>query len=408
MLKSLRWYNGTTGNSPRPGLKPEYVYYVVEALFNSSTSFIAPVYVVFLIRSGLDYKGVAMVDGLYMISSALLDYPTGGLADRYGRGRVTAIGCALFGAGLLSYSLSRRLHEFLFSEFLAAIGMALYSGAFVAWLVDSLKEEKRSEDLSVVLGTSGTLTWLVGVIGAFVGGLLAEYSLRIPFVAGSLFCFTSAFIALYLTRGRGESPAIESRKPYLSLLKDGIIVLFRNKPLLWLTVGAFFVSAGLPSFTLTWAPYMEMLGAEKWLLGLASSAFMATVGLANYVGGRIARGIGYGKTILTSLALIAATFSLLQLVGDPYLFILASLPFEAGFGLMTPAIRAWINTYIPSEERATVISLRRTLVLPFSAAGMAAMGVLSDLGSPRLAFLFGLSMVLAAVPVYVKVLRKSN
>lgn len=64
------------------------------------------------------------------------------------------------------------------------------------------------------------------------------------------------------------------------------------------------------------------------------------------------------------------------------------------------------NVYIPSEERATVISLRRTLILPFSAAGMAAMGILSDLGSPRLAYLFGLLTILATIPAYVKVPEK--
>ncbi len=354
----------------------------------------------------MDFKGVAIVNVVYMISSALLDYPTGGLADRYGRGRITAIACAFFGFGLLSYSMSRTLHEFLFSEFLAAIGTALYSGAFTAWLVDALKEENRSEDLSVILGTSGSLSWLIGVIGAFIGGLIAGYSLRIPFVIGAFSSFASALIAFYWTRGKGESPAVESKRTYFSLLKGGASTLFKNKPLLWLTIGSFLTAASVPSFTLTWAPYMEILGAKEWLLGLASSVFMATAGLANYLGGRIAKQLGYKKTTITSLTLFASTFALLQLVDNPYLFILAGLPFEIGFGFLRPTVGAWINIYIPSEERATVISLRRTLILPFSAAGMAAMGILSDLESPRLAYFFGLSAILVAIPVYVKVPEK--
>ena len=137
---------------------------------------------------------------------------------------------------------------------------------------------------------------------------------------------------------------------------------------------------------------MESLGAEEWLLGLASSAFMATVGLSNYVGGRLARRLGYKRTTLISLGLSVVTFAAIYLVDNPLAFILASLPLEFGIGLRGPAVGAWINTCIPSEERATVISLRRTLVLPFSALGMAVMGVLSDLGTPRLAYLFGLAM----------------
>jgi len=85
---------------------------------------------------------------------------------------------------------------------------------------------------------------------------------------------------------------------------------------------------------------------------------------------------------------------------------LVGLPYKTGFGFLKPALGAWINVYIPGEERATVISLKRTLLLPFSAAEIAAMGILSDLQSPRLAYLFGLSAILIAILVYVKVPEK--
>ncbi len=45
-------------------------------------------------------------------------------------------------------------------------------------------------------------------------------------------------------------------------------------------------------------------------------------------------------------------------------------------------------------------------MLPFSAAGIATMGMLSDIGSPRLAYLFGLSAILATMPIYAKVPEK--
>ena len=76
--------------------------------------------------------------------------------------------------------------------------------------------------------------------------------------------------------------------------------------------------------------------------------------------------------------------------------------------ILTPTIGAWINTYILSEERAIIISLRGTLVLPFSAIGMAVMGVLSDIGSPKLAYFFGLSTILATIPIYAKISEKGN
>ncbi|HDD63957.1 MAG TPA: hypothetical protein ENF53_02175, partial [Thermoprotei archaeon] len=73
------------------------MYYLVSLLYGASTSFIAPIYVVFLLNRGLDYKGVALIDSFFSVSIALLDYPTGGIADKYGRGRTTALACLFLG-----------------------------------------------------------------------------------------------------------------------------------------------------------------------------------------------------------------------------------------------------------------------------------------------------------------------
>lgn len=402
-LASIKVDEGGNGSkNSRARLRPEHVYYAVETLFDSSTSFIAPVYVIFLLRSGLDYKGVALVDGFYMVSGALLDYPTGGLADRCGRGRITSLASIFFGLGLLSYSLSSTLWQFLFSEFLAAVGAALYSGAFMAWLVDSLREEGREDTLSSVLGNASLLTWLAGVAGAFVGGLLAEYDIRLPFMAGSALCFTASFLAAALTRGRGEV-ASRAKRSYIGFLSSGARNFFRNRPLLLLTAGSVFITLGVPSFTLTWAPYAESLGADKKLLGLMASIFMAAYGLSGYVGGKLPRIAGYRRGTSAILLAISASFLALRLAEGPLAFLIAAIPLEIGFGMTRPVLAAWVNRYVPSDERATILSLRRTLLLPFTAMGMAAMGILSDMESPRLAYLFGSAAFFLAIFVFLSV-----
>ena len=379
----------------------------MECLFYSSTSFITPVYVVFLLHKGLNYKGVALVDGFFMVSTALLDYPTGGLADKYGRGPTTALACFFFGLGLFSYSLSTNLFHFLISEFLAAIGSALYSGSFLAWLVDSLKSEGRGEGLAAVLGWSRVLSLTVSMVGGVVGGVMAEHKLELPFLVGACWAFAAGILTLVLTKGRGELKGRKERK-YLDFLKEGLKVLFAQKALMMITFGSFFVALGIPNFTLTWAPYMESLGAGRWLLGAASSFLIGGMGLGSYLGGRLPKRLGYKATILLSTASMALSFSSLTLVNDPLAFLFLSLPFEIGFGAMTPALNAWLNEYIPSEERATVISLRRTLTLPFSALGIGLMGALSDLASPRLAYVAGLGALTMAFLVYMKVPKGAN
>jgi len=65
---------------------------------------------------------------------------------------------------------------------------------------------------------------------------------------------------------------------------------------------------------------MEVLGAEELLLGLASPIFMATTGLANYLGRRIVKLLVYKKNTIVFLVFFSSTFALLQLV-DKSLFI---------------------------------------------------------------------------------------
>ena len=319
----------------RRPLKPEHVYYAVEVLFAASTSFIAPVYVLFLIRRGLDYKGVALVDGFYMVSSALLDYPTGGLADKYGRGRIAALSCLFFGLGLLSYSFSRNLWMFLCSEFLAAVGAALYSGAFMAWLVDSLKAEGRGEELASILGSARILSLSVSVAGGFIGGFIAEHSLELPFAVGAISSFAAALFALLWTRGRGGVEEFRGGG-YWEYLSRGARILIKSKPLILMTVGSILGSLGMPSFNLTWAPHMESMGANERLLGLASAVFMASMGVGSYMGGRLAERLGYRRAVILSLALMAASFLSLTSMFDPYTFIAAALPFKVGAGMINP------------------------------------------------------------------------
>ncbi|MCD6510907.1 MAG: hypothetical protein J7L11_11045 [Thermoprotei archaeon] len=59
----------------------------------------------------------------------------------------------------------------------------------MAWLIDSLKEKNRAQEIPVISGNAEILSRLVGMSGAFIGGLIAEYSLELPFAMGAFLCF---------------------------------------------------------------------------------------------------------------------------------------------------------------------------------------------------------------------------
>ncbi|MCD6369122.1 MAG: hypothetical protein J7L38_04910 [Thermoproteales archaeon] len=126
----------------------------------------------------------------------------------------------------------------------------------MAWLVDSLREEGRDNELTVILGNANILSLSSSAVGGFVSGLIAEHSLELPFAVGACSAFSASLLALYWTRSRGE--IFESRKKrYREFLKKGACVIIKSKLLVLLTVGSFFIALRIPNFTLTWAPYME-------------------------------------------------------------------------------------------------------------------------------------------------------
>jgi len=362
----------------RDSIRPEYIFYIAEALTAASPALVSSVYVIFLLSRGLNFKQVAIVDGFYMIMSALIDFPTGGMADKFGRGVLASLGNLFLALGLLTYSMSRNFTQFLLSEGLAAVGFAFYSGALEAWVVDSLKKCGREHEVPKVFGTTGLLSYVVMAVSGFIGGVIAELGQEKAFLAGAAVAFSGSLFVI-LTVGRGRADAHNAKKrAYLSYLRRGLKATFSNSILKRLLIVLGFMVLAIPSFTLTWAPRLKEFGGQMWLLGATSSIFFASVGLAQYVGGAISGKFGFKMASFVGLLLIPLSFLLMAISPSSLYFIGSALLFEVGYGLRTPSIRAWFNEATPSEERATILSLRSTILRPLSLAGMGIMGVITD------------------------------
>lgn len=357
-------------------LSEEHVYYIVEGLMVSSPSFVAPIYVIFLLSKGLDYRGVAFVDGCYMVTVLLLGFFTGAFADRYGRKKACILGGISLALGLLAYSQSQCLLHFLFSEFLAGVGIAFYSGSMEAWIYDELKRRGRMEEASKIFGYGGGVSQGISILAAFLGGIVAELSMSIPFFLGFLMAFITSVIALFIMwENFGEEKL--NRKIWLQL-KAGFKAVKQDRMLIYLMLAIMLLALANPTFNLTWAPRLEELGGSKWFLGLTSSIFMATVGLSQIIGGKISEKIGPKTTMIMGCFLGLISFLCLSQASNPLLFLILALPFEVGLGLRFPAFKDWFNKIIPSQERATIIGFRGIIIRVAAILGMITMGFLCD------------------------------
>ena len=155
-----------------------------------------PIIVLFYEENGLGLKDIFLLKSVYSIVLVSLDMPTGYLADAWGRKNCLITGCIVAFEGYICYSLSSTFYAFSIAEILLGIGQSLVSGADSALLYDTMLHYDRENEY---LKYEGKVTMIGNFSEAFAGifgGLLATFSLRLPFYCQILIAFIGIPAAL--------------------------------------------------------------------------------------------------------------------------------------------------------------------------------------------------------------------
>ncbi len=118
---------------------------------------------------GLSLAEIGLYGAVYSATVALLELPTGNLADRLGRKRVALLGYALAALAKLALLFAFSLPTFLIYAVIWGLARALGSGALEAWFVDRLRELDPGVDLQPPLARVNTLELLALGAGSLIG-----------------------------------------------------------------------------------------------------------------------------------------------------------------------------------------------------------------------------------------------
>ena len=181
------------------------IFLVVTAVFslgNSSNFFLV------LRAKNLGFKDHA-IPLLYMtmnVSSALLSYPAGRLADRFGKARIAFLGYLLYAAlyALFAVEASMKALWILFP--LQGIYLAFSEGIGTAYLATLLPGERRATGFAIYYTVIGLALLPASTIGGWLWG---RFSPSATFVAGSLLSLIAGalFGMLLLGRRKAAEPA---------------------------------------------------------------------------------------------------------------------------------------------------------------------------------------------------------
>jgi len=335
---------------------------------------VMPIVVLFYQENGLSMSQIFILKSIYSVAMVVTELPSGYMADVWGCRKTIILGSILGSLGILIYSLSSDFYSFVMAEIILGIGFSFVSGADSAILYDSLKADNREDEYIKYEGSITSAGNFAEALAGVAGGLLATFSLRMPYY----FQFFVASIGIPAAIMLKEPEHILER---VRLNMKQIISIVKQTYLQVEMRSAIMISSFTGAATLTYAwfvqPYFQEAKIPVSVFGVLWTLLNLSAGIFSMFSYKVERLLGNKKTLLLIVIFISAGFILTALEVS-----LAGIVILFGFyivrGIATPVLKDQINKYTDSKVRATILSVRNLEIRIIFAAIGPILGFLTD------------------------------
>ncbi len=331
-------------------------YYIF--IFLRGFAFFSAVLVPFFTEWGhISLTQVTILQSWFMFWIFILEIPTGAIADYFGRKYSLVLGALIMTFAVLIYGSIPKFEIFLFAEFLFAMAIALISGADQALLYDTLKENDRENESQKIFGRAHSFYLLGMFVSAPIGGFIAaRLGLNAPMLLSAI-PFLLACIVAWTIKEPIVYQKISESKRYLEVVKNGFSFFYNHKNLRLLAVDAIIVASA--SYFVIWLyqPLLKSINVAIFYFGFVHAFLvgMEMIIAANF--SFLEKLFGNTKGLLKFSAIATSGAFILVAVFPNIITILLFILFAGGFGLTRfELMSAYMNRFIPSEQRATVLS----------------------------------------------------
>lgn len=349
-----------------------------------------PVVKLFYQENGLSNADLFLLHGFYSVTIALMEIPSGYLADVFGRRFSMVLGGLFTTAGFAAYALGEGVGLFLVAELLLGLGSGFISGADSAMLYDTLKEQGREHRYLKYEGYSSGFGNFAEAGAALVGGGLAVWlGTRAVYQVQVLIALVGFAAAFFLI-----NPAIHQsvKRPKLKDVVDTMRFVFTPGPLLTNTLLSSFI--GLGTLSMAWFAqiYYTGLPVPVGYYGIIWAVLNLAPGITSVLAYRVRTRLSERLTIIVIVTIVSLGFFALAL-SHWYAGLAVLLVFYLARGVATPLLKDNINRLIGPEVRATVLSVRSLVIRVLFAALGPVFGWVADKVSLSIALFFAGSVI---------------
>jgi MFS family permease len=329
------------------------------------------------LQRGLTVPEALAATSLTGITVFLLELPTSGFADAFGRRPVYITAALFLLASAVVFYTATSWWQFALAAVLTGVFRALDSGPLEAWFVDTVHATEPGADVDRALSRQGVVLGTAMAAGALISGglvwwhpIASQSALLLPgllYLALGVVHLMAVLLVLKEPERRGAPGAVGMRRAAASVreapvvVREGLSLLRRNRVLGGLVAVELFWSAGMVVFE-TFQPIRlsELLGSEDAaaaVMGPVASAGWGLFALGSALAAVGSRRLGVARTAILARVFNGLGAVVMGLVAGPIALIAAYAFTYTVHGTAGPVHSALLHREASARNRSTVLSM---------------------------------------------------
>jgi len=390
----------------RNNIKYDYLF-----RFLSSFDLSSAIWVLYLVQKGLPLWQIGLLEGIFHVVSFLSEIPTGAAADLLGRKKVMVLSRVCHAISAVIMLFSSGFWEFAIGFAFSAWGYNLISGSEEALVYDSLKLIKKEESYLKVSSHLEVILNIAQGMATLVGGILAQQSFIYCYAAAFVISLLSLLPCLLLKEPKlCENVIIDqndikkndikkndsNRGLFLKQFQNSYTIVRTNPKVIEILISYSLIFTFYMITYFYGQKYFSELGLNKVQISMVMSVTM----IADCIG---AMSCIYVEKVLKKdtklyVTLVIGLGMLFLTVGNLPLSIICFAIMGFANTLLYPIQSNALNCLIPSQQRATILSVNSMAYSLFMLVLFPIVGGIADKIGLKTTFIgLGLSVILLAM-----------
>jgi MFS family permease len=352
-----------------PGLEANiWRFYLFQFVLNLQLWW--PIWVIYLTEErGLTLGQVTLIDVPFWLSIIALQIPAAAIADRWGRKPTLIAAAAAFAVAVTVFGLATTFVVILVSYLIWGIGFSLLFGTESAFIYDTLKRLGREGEYQQVYGRAWGLATAAALAGTLLGApLAAATSLSFPIVLSGGIAFLAVITAATFHEPAAEAPT-GPRPTYGEVISASLQIVRRQPTVRYAVLFFGLITVGSIAPIFFFQIFLRQHGVGLGEVGLWQTPTRIAGVIGAVAAYRIVAALGERRTFYLMPIVLLGSYGLLAVWDSIYAQIAFPLMNLVVF-LSQPSVTDYLHRQVPTEQRATVVSLTnliRSVVLVPSA-----------------------------------------